>query len=402
MAEAADIQTQPFYLKKAKLKGYKSIKDAEVEFCDGLNIIIGKNASGKSNLLEILFKTLKLNTDNHFPTNTELTLNGMKDLKIISNYTSNNRIRLNPQSRKISEETEFKFIYDGQDTEEFFELNISFIEYDIPDSKSYPIIARPFNFRYYSNKDYVYIDYDNFETDRIIYSQLLLFIINQILNFTHPEFLALPQKELDLEKLKNEFNLRMNQKINGISQLFYDLIPIEEIRFNPLINIHFDKELEVYTISNIFLEYKINGNWLPYSSLSDGTKRLFYIISEFYIGPSAGGLAKLQKEFRGENISKNIILIEEPELGIHPHQLHRLMTFIKEQSRDKQIILSTHSPMVLDILGKDDLHRIIIASNDDPKKGSQFRHLTEKEKEKAKLYMDNYFLSDYWKHSDLE
>jgi len=46
------VQTQPFYLKKAKLKGYKSIKDAEVEFHDGLNIIIGKNASGKSNLLE--------------------------------------------------------------------------------------------------------------------------------------------------------------------------------------------------------------------------------------------------------------------------------------------------------------------------------------------------------------
>jgi len=331
--------------------------------------------------------------------NTELTLNGLKDLKIRSNYNLNNKVRLNPQSKKISEETEFKFIYDGQITE-LFGLNVSFIEYDIPDSKSYPIIANSFNFKYYSNNDYV--DYGNIETDRISFSQFFIFILNQITNFTHPKFLALPQKELDLKKLKNEFNLRINEKINGLNQLFYGLIPVEEIRFNPFINIHFDKELEVYTISNIFLEYKINGSWLPYSNLSDGTKRLFYIISELYIGPNAGGLTRWQNDFKGENISKNIILMEEPELGIHPHQLHQLMTFIKEQSSNKQIILSTHSPMVLDVLGKDELHRIIIASNDDPKKGSQFRHLTEKEMEKARLYMDGDYLSDYWKYSDLE
>lgn len=36
MTETANVKTQPFYLKKAKLKGYKSIKDVEIEFYDGL------------------------------------------------------------------------------------------------------------------------------------------------------------------------------------------------------------------------------------------------------------------------------------------------------------------------------------------------------------------------------
>jgi len=221
------------------------------------------------------------------------------------------------------------------------------------------------------------------------------------MNLHHSDYLSMPPfKEFDLESLKSEFISKLDEKISELSKWLNGLTPIEEIRFNPNINIHLEEETEIYTFSNLFLEYKVNGSWLPYSSLSDGTKRLFYIISELYVGANPG----LEEfiNFKDENINKNIFLIEEPELGIHPHQLHQLMTFIKEQSEDKQIILSTHSPMVLDVLGKDDLHRIIIASNDDQKKGSQFRHLTEKEMEKAKLYMSDYYLSDYWKYSDLE
>ena len=97
-----------------------------------------------------------------------------------------------------------------------------------------------------------------------------------------------------------------------------------------------------------------------------------------------------------------IALLEEPELGIHPHQLHLLMQFIKEQSRHKQIIITTHSPQVLDTIGSDELDRIIICEYDG-KNGTQLRHLTEKEISKAKKYMkEEAFLSDYWRFSDLE
>jgi len=102
-----------------------------------------------------------------------------------------------------------------------------------------------------------------------------------------------------------------------------------------------------------------------------------------------------------DNNELPIILLEEPELGIHPHQLHQLMQFIKEQSREKQIILTTHSPQVLDVLEPDELDRVIICHYDS-KKGTQLRHLTEKEINKAKKYMKDDFLSDYWRFSNLE
>ena len=128
---------------------------------------------------------------------------------------------------------------------------------------------------------------------------------------------------------------------------------------------------------------RINNSWMPWSYLSDGTKRLFYLITE-----------SLSTE-------EGLLLIEEPELGIHPHQLFTLMQFIKDQSLYKQIIISTHSPIVLDILSPDELNKINIAKLTDT--GSKFLKLSELQISKAKVYMtDLGDLSHYWLHSDLE
>jgi predicted ATP-dependent endonuclease of OLD family len=77
------------------------------------------------------------------------------------------------------------------------------------------------------------------------------------------------------------------------------------------------------------------------------------------------------------------------------------MLFLKEQSRHKQIIITTHSPQVLDILNKDELGNIIIASYEKGE-GTKLRHLDEKEIAKAQQYMEEDYLSDYWRFSDLE
>jgi recombinational DNA repair ATPase RecF len=45
------IENKDTYLQHVSLKNYKSIIDAEIEFKPGLNIIIGKNASGKTNFI---------------------------------------------------------------------------------------------------------------------------------------------------------------------------------------------------------------------------------------------------------------------------------------------------------------------------------------------------------------
>jgi predicted ATP-dependent endonuclease of OLD family len=47
------------YLKSVKLSGYKTIRNLEAEFKPGLNIIIGKNAVGKTMFSNFLYHVLK-------------------------------------------------------------------------------------------------------------------------------------------------------------------------------------------------------------------------------------------------------------------------------------------------------------------------------------------------------
>ena len=149
--------------------------------------------------------------------------------------------------------------------------------------------------------------------------------------------------------------------------------------------------------------FKIEGNWLPFSNLSDGTKRLFYIISEVFENDENPNIRPTNVDrYAGQTEISRIILIEEPELGIHPHQFHKLMEFLKIESERKQIIVTTHSPQALDSINQNELNRIIIAYSTNSKEGTKLRHLNENELIKANEYIKDDFLSDYWLYSDLE
>lgn len=63
------------------------------------------------------------------------------------------------------------------------------------------------------------------------------------------------------------------------------------------------------------------------------------------------------------------------------------MTFLKEQSETKQIIISTHVPKSLDILNTDELDHIQIIYYD-YELGTQASHLNGKQSTKAKGYTE--------------
>ncbi len=98
-----------------------------------------------------------------------------------------------------------------------------------------------------------------------------------------------------------------------------------------------------------------------------------------------------------------LVMLEEPEVGIHPDQLYKLMDFLKEQSKYKQIIITTHSPDALNILTTNELHKIIV-TRFDPEKGTLMHHLSPRKIKKARLYMstEGLALKDFWVHSNLE
>jgi predicted ATPase len=174
---------------------------------------------------------------------------------------------------------------------------------------------------------------------------------------------------------------------------------IEGVRLNKNYNPVFDKTKLEFSVNNLYLEFKVGRQWLPFSHLSDGEQRLFYIFSEI-ASPTLFYFTKSKFTLNTGETNK-IVLIEEPELGLHPHQLDSLLHFLRESSNRQQIIITTHAPQILDILNRDELNKIIVARLSG--NGTKLGHLTRKEQEKASLYMEEEaYLSDYWKYSDLE
>lgn len=115
--------------------------------------------------------------------------------------------------------------------------------------------------------------------------------------------------------------LEDTEKTRQFSNLLTDILP-------------FIKGLNVETFYDKSLLFKVkeiyNGNMhLPSSLLSDGTISVTAIVTALFFG------------------DKKLMVFEEPEHGIHPALIAKLMQYFYDASRHKQIIITTHSPEIL-------------------------------------------------------
>lgn len=78
--------------------------------------------------------------------------------------------------------------------------------------------------------------------------------------------------------------------------------------------------------------------WLDTTQESDGTLRLAGLLTALLQDPAP-----------------SVICIEEPELTVHPGALPVLFDFIREASQRSQIVISTHSPELLDLFDPEQL-----------------------------------------------
>jgi predicted ATP-dependent endonuclease of OLD family len=379
-------------LKRLQIKGFKSIQDIDVSFELGLNIFIGKNGSGKSIFLEALYEclaysrpTYKYSLVEFYPIEDSVLI---WESKRVTQMTDPNEA---PNRHRIQE----KLLHNGKlvfetnlkNTEPFeflgkpvlpvrdvrttlrtlgFSLYPTFVQFNI--FSPLDCFDSPGTMKLAINaEDDDYGDFNTFD-----FLMDLLWGVEYYF-YGHREELKKMDQKILLKRLKFKPQLLSNLR---------KYTPIQGIKFNENINIY--KNDKFVTIENIKVDFKINNQWVPWSQLSDGTKRLFYIVADV------------------TNQASGFVLVEEPELGIHPHQLTLLMEFLKNQSTTKQIFVTTHSPQALNCLEIEELSHILVVKLE-PKKGTRIRPLTKAEMTKAKKYMNEVgFFSDYWMLSDLD
>ncbi len=125
--------------------------------------------------------------------------------------------------------------------------------------------------------------------------------------------------------------------------------------------------------NRIRLEWREKGSDYPFMAyhLSDGTLR-FMCLTTLLLQPHP----------------PSTILIDEPELGLHPYAITVLASLLKSASQATQVIVSTQSVPLVNQLHPED---IIVVDRTDGQ--STFNHL---EPEEMKDWLDDYGLGDLW------
>lgn len=394
------------YLKELQVENFKSLKNSRIVLKEGLNLIIGKNGSGKSNLLEFIYKFATRNIfspikgsryfNSTFNVSYEYLYDNRKielsyfllrikkkeiNLFLESSYAFEITLSKKTAGEKVLSNKVFQ-LDDKESRKSFLDdpETIDLFNFFRRLRKKYIKFGLPLNQAWISKPNRLTIDDENIVIEEA-YSEVSFFQEFELELETSIDGLTKKIKK-DPSQLRVRIIDFLNNYINNslINQYLRDYTPIQEIRFNPNVNIYSTDQNII--VENLLIDFLVEDDWIPWSYLSDGTKRLFFLVSEV-ISPLP-----------------NIILVEEPELGIHPHQLTKILEFLQNESREKQVIISTHSPLVLDVLKEDELDRITIAKYEN---GTKFYKLGKQEINKAKKYINEVGeLSYYWLHSDLE
>ena len=130
----------------------------------------------------------------------------------------------------------------------------------------------------------------------------------------------------------------------------------------------------------IRLEWRHKGSeaYFDASSLSDGTLR-FIALTTLFLQPDV--------------YRPSVILVDEPELGLHPYSITMLASLVKQASIKTQVILATQSPLLLDHFHPED---VLVADRVDG--GTQFTRL---ESARLATWLENYSLGQLWEKNEL-
>ena len=91
-----------------------------------------------------------------------------------------------------------------------------------------------------------------------------------------------------------------------------------------------------------------------------------------------------------------LICIEEPEIGLHPDILHDVAGLLLEASERTQLIVTTHSDILIDALSGDP--ESVVVCERDPDMGTSFERLSAK---KLNLWLEDFKLGEIWRSGEI-
>lgn len=313
----------------------------------GLNVFVGENASGKTSLLDAFvlplleFKSENFSVDDFNDPNE----------KVLIRIFSNNEFTVGsamPKGSFISKGFQFEAGVRASGNKAYLS---SIVVSDQLFIKSDPLkpkdgspdlrvnVNNPFAGKRFSENDILFLDRNrlfqtrsgNFNTTR--FDRLMEdFSYQYLKNSTKVENLNDDlDKKIKLGKVEHTFLADAVKKFNELSgeNLKLDFLN----NYMPFRNAFFSTR-------------KDNHQQIPLSNLGSGYEMIFALLYSFYLAKQSN--------------KQLIAFIDEPELHLHPRLQEKFVKFLLEISKDSQLFLTSHSPLLIKQLSCNDKVKIRI------------------------------------------
>ncbi|NWH03748.1 AAA family ATPase [Desulfobacter latus] len=361
-------------LDKLTVKGFKSIKELNEFKLGDLNVIIGANGAGKSNFVQI-FRMLMAMTQKNF------------SKFILERGGADNFLFNGPKvTQSINMEFEFASLSsfsDGSNSYKFELTPTADEEFLISEERKYINT----NWRPYGgpSKESRLYDMRNEKSMNGEWNGVGHFVYESISNWMVYHFhdtgdrSPMRRSEIveDYHKLRgDEANIApflLHLKNDDYFAGYYKKI-VDAVRL--VIPFFDDFRLDVQRLGEaekVRLSWSQKGSDFPMQPyhLSDGSIR-FICLATALLQPSP----------------PSTIIIDEPELGLHPAAIVVLAELIQAASKQTQVIVATQSPALIDQFGIED---IIVINRQDG--ASTFERLKEKD---FSAWLDDYSVGELW------
>lgn len=344
------------FVKSLHIKNFKCFTDRTIENIavpngskgSGLNILIGENGNGKTTILEAInYLTL-----NSFSVENKLSINDFnnykEEIKIVADiddfkckssigfynswYFTSNGVEFSAKSREKKERN--KLLSSAFETHSFFNVSSNYKDENGIDKKEVDSRDKPFNNNYIDG-DGLNVFYFDKNRNRQITTGNYKTTFERILEDLNWKFIKNLNAENEKELVKNITGEYFNtvDKITESSAGAKTALDLKNFFGNEEYeNLKIDLINLLIPFSNAFFTIRKTDELKQVSikDLGSGVEIILTLL--------------LLKNIAGASKGKIIYLIDEPELHLHPKAQEKLLDLLLEESKDKQIFISTHSP----------------------------------------------------------
>ena len=347
-------------VKSVEIKNFKSIKDSGRIELNNINVLIGANGSGKSNFIgffELLKNISNKQLQEYIAVNGRA--NGVLHFgKQNSDYLSG-AILFDNEYRN---EYKFKLIPDNRDNLIFREeeSNNKTAPFNIINTENETILLKD-DKKYSENK--FLLEY--FNSFRVYHFNDTSFTSKMKSSCYLRDYPYLYEDGRNLASLLYRFKNKYPENFEVFEYTIKSVAPF----FNKFYLFPDEMKEDI-----ILLRWIEKGIIFPASSLSDGTLR-FICLATLLLFPE----------------KPMTIILDEPELGLHPFAIEKLAAMIRVASTDSQIIISTQS---VDLVNQFSVDDIIVVKRENNE--TQFERQSKKELE---IWLEDYSIGEIWRNN---